>query len=299
MATKLDGILARMHDMGAENVRREFIGMIYGDPGAGKTHLAMGLAQKLRKGGDIILLDSSDGWVSLAGKDMLTKNARRLQVQKPDDLPLIANAIEKRQKGFENVSVVILDEGSSIANDILETVVRQRAGASESDVLPEIEGRDYGPAGQIFVSMISKFHRIEGLHLIIVAHNREKTEDGSIALVNRPMFPPLLLTNLMAKMHVVAFVTARRKADNTYVREVQAQPSATVRAKSRINDMQVKTGFGPFGTTITNWVVSDSFESDLAGEEAQAVVSEDEEETEIPDSDEIEDTDESADELDV
>ena len=281
MASKLDSILNRMKNVDDEVIERDLIAMIYGESGAGKTTLVAGLAQKLkRKGTKILLADSSDGWVSLENKKALTKDMILFPIGDPSDLPQIADAIEKKRKGFEKISVVIIDEGSSVAAEILEQVARMRAGSAPSDPLPEIEGKDYGPAGQVFLSMVAKFHRIKGLHVIVVAHNREKAEENNGPVINRPNFPPLLLTNLMGKMHVVAYVSARRTPKGEYVREVQSQPSALVRAKSRLAGLPVKTSFGDFVTKVSNWVGSEQFGPDVDGEEPQTAPVEDPEEQE-------------------
>jgi deoxyadenosine/deoxycytidine kinase len=287
---KIDNLLAKMSDMDSQTIRTDFLGMLYGPSGTGKTTLAMLLAQKLRGDGNVLYLDSSDGWVSLRNIPALMKNTSRFPIESSAELPALATALMKRQKGYENFNVVVIDEVSSIANEVLEAVVREATGTPTDQELPEIEGKHYLPMTRIVSSIIGQFHKVPNLHVILVAHDREKVDHRKVTVVS-PSFSPLLLKELQRRMHVTSYVTAEAKnvaGDLTYVREVQSQPTKLVEAKSRIGGMPVKTDFGTWTDIIAGWVHSDDMHTDINSPEPKVEIVDDEIPSEdIPLSDDI------------
>lgn len=287
---KIDSLLAKMTDMDSQSIRTDFLGMLYGPSGTGKTTLAMLLAQKLKGDGKILYLDSSDGWVSLRNIPALMKDTSRFGIESSAELPALANALLGRQKGYEDFSVVVIDEISSIANEVLEAVVREATGTPADQELPEIEGRHYLPMTRIMSSIVGQFHKVPNLHVILVAHDREKVDHRKVTVIT-PSFSPLLLKELQRRMHVTAYVTAEAKnvaGELTYVREVQSQPTKLVEAKSRIGGMPVKTDFGTWTDIIVGWAHSDEMQTDLNSPEPKVEVVDDSLPSEdIPLSDDI------------
>lgn len=275
--SKLNSLLNKMVDMDSQTIRTDFLGMVYGPPGTGKTTLAMLLAQKLREDGKVLYLDSSDGWVSLRNIPSLMKSTLRFPIESSAELPALATALLKREKGYEDISVVVIDEISSLANEVLESVVREATGTPADQELPDIEGRHYLPMTRIMSSIVGQFHKVPGLHVILVAHDREKVDHRKVTVVS-PSFSPLLLKELQRRMHVTAYVTAEAKnvaGELTYVREVQSQPTKLVEAKSRIGGMPVKTDFGTWTDIIVSWVNSDEMQTDLNSPEPKVEVVDD------------------------
>lgn len=294
---KIDSLLAKMTDMDSQSIRTDFLGMLYGPSGTGKTTLAMLLAQKLKGDGKILYLDSSDGWVSLRNIPALMKDTSRFGIESSAELPALANALLGRQKGYEDFSVVVIDEISSIANEVLEAVVREATGTPADQELPEIEGRHYLPMTRIMSSIVGQFHKVPNLHVILVAHDREKVDHRKVTVIT-PSFSPLLLKELQRRMHVTAYVTAEAKnvaGELTYVREVQSQPTKLVEAKSRIGGMPVKTDFGTWTDIIVGWAHSDEMQTDLNSPEPKVEVVDDSLPSEdIPLSDDIPEGDDDA-----
>lgn len=289
-------VLARMQRMAEEDIPTDFTGLIYGPIGSGKTILSMGLAQALADGGEILYLDSADGWVSLKEFPSLLENARRLRFQSLGDVAAIGEGLQRRMKGFENVKVVVIDEGSSIANEVLYDVVRDKHGVGKDAILPEIEGKDYGPMGQLYMAALNRIQSTEGVHLIVVAHDAQRKDHRNVELTY-PDFSPKLRKEVTKIMHVVGYVSSQIRgagANTNYVREVQCQPTALVAAKARF-EIPVKVDFGEFVGRITEWVGSDGMAADLAGPEPQVDAEEDELPTEgIPVADDYDEDDEPA-----
>jgi energy-coupling factor transporter ATP-binding protein EcfA2 len=282
MANSLATIMGRMQDLENQTVERKLFTVLYGPFGTGKTILAAGLAQKLMKqfGGRTLYLDSSDGWVSLdIWNGALKKGVTRYELSDSHDLAVIAGGLKSRTGKLKDVTVLIIDELSSIAEDVLENVVRDRAGVLKGVDLPEVEGKDYGPMTAIIGSIMRDLKRVPNLHVIVIAHDREQTLKNQ-SVMHRPSFSPLLNTAVQKVTHVTGYLSneiQNHAGKITYVRQIQSQPSALVAAKSRITDMPLKVDSVEWVNRINDWVASEEFLEDISGTEPAVEVYDDSE----------------------
>lgn len=251
-ATSPADLLKRMSDLELQTPDTNFIGMFYGPMGTGKTTLAVGLAQRLTKTGRILYLDSSDGWVSLNNFPDLKIGVTRLRYGSYDDIMGIAQSLQKRVKGFEDFDCIVIDEASTIAEGVLDEVIIDKHGS----VTEEAEGKDYRPMGQLVMAALNKLHQTEGLHIILVAHDKERPDHRKV-IITGPGFSPMLGKSIGKLMHVVGYVsntiTGSANAP-VYQYLIQCQPTKLIQAKCRIGGMPVSVEVGDAVEIIAGWV---------------------------------------------
>jgi hypothetical protein len=273
---KLDRLLGRMSDLEHQSVDKDLEALLYGPPGTGKTTLAMGLAQKLAAGRDIIYVDSADGWVSLEDFPGLLANTHRVAFEEYSDLMGLSGQLAlppaKRVKAFQqlDVAVIVLDELSSMADTVLDTVLRERLGTKDEDI-PDVvpEWSDYFPQKELIRKAVLAFHGIDGLHVISTAHAKEKVDHRKVK-VTRPDFPDKLLGELQKIMHVTGFVsseTGMKSGEVQYTRRIQIQPTALIEAKTRIRGLPYRMELPTFVRGVDEWINSGQIAADLAADE--------------------------------
>lgn len=234
-------------------VQRDFIGLNYGNSGVGKTLLTAAIAQELKGDGGILHLDSSDGFVTLEDWPEMMVDTDSYRVDDYRELPVIGDALLNRKKGFTDYTVCIMDEVSSWYTDMLHAWVREDEGLRPEDPIPEIEGKQYGPPTHALLDIVNKFHKTEGLHLLLVSHeqvrgNADKGTDRYAASL-----PPAFMRGINQRMHLVARVEAQIRSDG-YKRSVQTRPSRKVDAKSRISLLDVIEEFENVPGKIGEWI---------------------------------------------
>lgn len=262
-------LLERMTDAEHESIQTEFFGLFYGGKGVHKSTTAMGLAQKIRGEGEILFAASGNGFSGLDRFPSLKRNTMHLRMDDPRELYQLSKALRTRAKGYEDFTVIVLDDFDSWWMDTLHAFAREQAGTSEDEELPIIDWTWYGPPQQAMMNTVKNFYKTPGLHVIITAHDQGRPLKGEKGGPDR--FEPLLGTKLSAGIGHLAHLVGRfegRVKKNIQTKaveqivEVQIQPSRYVDAKSRLsNTNEIKLDSVTLVKKAAEWVLGGGIES--------------------------------------
>lgn len=294
--TPADKLLARMTDMEHQEIEKTFFGLFYGGKGVHKSTTAMGLAQKLRGDGQILFAASGNGFSGIDRFPALKRHTQHLRMDDPRELYQLSKALRTRAKGYEDFTVVILDDFDSWWQDTLHSFAREQAGTSEEEELPIIDWTWYGPPQQAMMNTVKNFYKTMGLHVIITCHEQGRPLKGEKGGPDR--FEPLLGTKLSAGIGHLAHLVGRfegRVKKNVQTKqvesvvEVQVQPSRYVDAKSRLsNTNEIKLDSVMLVKKAAEWVLGGGIETAPAKEQdvvADEPSDEDDEDFEVEDDD--------------
>lgn len=266
MSESFNDALARLSSSMASVAEKQprFRGCLWGPSGTGKTVLAAKIMQQIiaPKMG-ILYIDTSEGWVSLRNHENegLTKNTLHIPFTTIEDIRVIGTAIKNKVGKFAYIGGIILDEASSMAQMDTDRLfeVRKQTTAGTRNATDSLvpEWPDYHAALARFRTMNAELFDIEGLHVIMTAHQAEKKgRDGSVINLF-PSFSPKIAAKVKEPLHLVGFCTSqyRPEGDNVgYFREVQVHPTGLVDAKCRlpINTLRVPSEHLP--VIIHDWL---------------------------------------------
>lgn len=244
MATEKEQLQEFLNSMKAptEDIQN-VTGLIYGDNGSGKTVAAVQLAQAIRKwkGGKILFVDAVNAWRSLKNHPELHEDLIRVPYQGKSQLDILNKALQYRPAGFENISVVILDEMSSMADKDGDLVLATRAAKDDTKDPDVLTQPDMGATTERMRRTIIKLLQQE-VSVIFVSHVRQD-EDKSVGYkVTRPRFMPKFSGTIREGLDFVAFMSASPTNVNgtvEYLRTLQVHPTKTTIAKIRIGGLKL------------------------------------------------------------
>jgi hypothetical protein len=250
---------ANLQDL-EDNNERSLKALIYGPSGTGKTVQSVALAQAItRPEEQIIYCDSGNGWVSLENHPTLKRRVKRIQIGKITTLEGIGDVTSRKVGAFANVGAIIVDEYSTIVDNDLSFIVRERASKDETKDPDTPTQPDYNTSKNRGVKYANKLFLLDRVHVILVAHERQDKDSRNILKIS-PLFNPKLGARLREAVHLVAYMdmTNRRvEGDSTrreQVRTIQVHPSETVVAKTRIGGLEPVVNYKQLETGVKKWL---------------------------------------------
>lgn len=242
-------------------------GIIYGESGGGKTILALELAQRIRKmyGGKILFVDAVNAWRSVKNHPSLQEGLVRVPYKGKEQLDTIASALEYRPEGFEDITVVILDEMSSMTDKDGDVVLKARSAADSNKDPDVLTQPDMGATTERMRRTVGNLLKQTNVSIIFVSHQRDD-EDKNVGYKKiRPRFMPKFSGTIREALDFVVYMAAEPRGSGestTYSRTIQAHPTRTVVAKTRVGGLRVINSPEVFIDAVEKWLREDRPQED-------------------------------------
>jgi phage nucleotide-binding protein len=223
--------------------------LIYGDPGAGKTHLA-GTAQDVPDMANVHVFNIDGGIMTLASRgDIFATNIRSV-----DDLEQEFYKLVNKDPKYEGVKTVVIDNITELQTMALENLTMReyntRIKKNKNYSIDEVYLEDYGVAGKRLARILRGFRDLP-IHVIYIAHRKDKMRAGTNTLEeSKPNLTDKLSTAVMGYMDFVWYLYTAddivgndtdgyRTETNRYL---LTQPMNNFSAKTRGTDFASRIG---------------------------------------------------------
>lgn len=179
--------------------------LIYGDAGAGKTHLA-GTAQDVPNMADVHVFNIDGGIMTLASRGDIHATDIHSVSDLEQELFKIANGDPK----YKDTKTVVIDNITELQTLALETITsREYASRLKKDrnySIDEVYLEDYGVAGKQLARVLRGFRDLP-MHVIYIAHRKDKMRKGTNTLEeSKPSMTDKLATQIMGYMDFVWYL---------------------------------------------------------------------------------------------
>ena len=223
--------------------------LIYGDPGAGKTHLA-GTAQDVESMADVHVFNIDGGIMTLANRgDIHATNIHSI-----DELEQELFKIANHDKKFATTKTVVIDNITELQTLTLEGITSreytQRIKRDKNYTIDDVYLEDYKVGGARLARVLRGFRDLP-VNVIYIAHKKDKMRKGTNILESStPNLTDKLCTAIMGYMDFVWYLyTADEQVgdENTgfYTethRYLLTQPMNNYAAKTRGSEFAERIG---------------------------------------------------------
>lgn len=216
--------------------------LVYGDPGAGKTHFA-GTAQDVESMRNVHVFNIDGGLLTLASRG----DIRATDVRSVDDLENEFRKLVSGDPSYEGVSTVVIDNITELQTLCLEGITSaayaDRRKKDKTYTIDDVYIEDYGKAGKQLSRVLRGFRDLP-INVIYVAHRKDKMRKGtSILEATMPNMSDKLCTAIMGYMDFVWYLYTADKAQEapdgqvttSTERYLLTQPMNNYAAKTRGN----------------------------------------------------------------
>ena len=254
-----------------------FSGLLYGNYGTGKTVCAVATIKRINDSRNIqkgiIVVETGSGADSLINHPDLLPFVRRIQFESYEQIMTLAAMIRGQIGEFANYNGIVLDEFSSMVDQENNRVHQARIDLQLMTKSEESAGENlpgsapswpsYKIAGNRSAVLWGNLIKVQDLHIIATAHERDvKTTKGDIIRIE-PDITPASLKAIANEMHVIGRLEAHSVKTSvndplTYVREIQLSSTNFYVTKSRMNLGVDKFDVQYFPDAVANWLNSHS-----------------------------------------
>ncbi len=231
--TKLDEMDRLMFD---PTIGR-FKGLIYGDPGAGKTTLGASIGDS-----PLFIVADPAGYESLYNHPELGLGTRikTMKYAGISQLEFLADVFTDGGTSFDQFDTVQLDTMSNIASLDRDVVTKVKMKKKGNDFQWEDQQWPIYNENTLRVTTALLKLMLAPVNVVMTAHSMEKEINGR--QVTRPKFSPEIFAAISGQCSMIAYCTANESGVDTdgsvkYARRIQYHPTKSIVAKTRIGGL--------------------------------------------------------------
>lgn len=215
-----------------EDLFKYFRLLIYGDPDAGKTHLAA-TAQDHKELDPALHLSFEKGLLTVAYRD----NYDKKEIRTIDELENTYAMLKKDQESAKpHYKTVIMDNATELQNLDIDTVMREAKSSARDPSKVDIDvpsQREWGKIGKRLRRVVTGFRDLE-MHTIWTAWKGEWTEESSNITYIYPKLSGFMKKEFSGYFDVVGLLTSDKiNNGERLVHYLQVQGTKRVTAKWR------------------------------------------------------------------
>jgi hypothetical protein len=278
---RLDALMSSIFDLNEARKHITFKGLIYGDPGAGKTVLASSIGERV-----LFVVADPDGWQSLLNHPKLGLGTRitPMQYHGLSQLEALADAFTEGGTDFDQYDTVVLDTLSNIA-DLDKGVVIKEKQKKKGDSF-DFEDQQWPIYNQTSLRVKDALLKLflAPVNVVATAHAREvELKGGTVTTAGvkqlRPKFSPEIFAAINGYCSLIGYMTANEAGVDSdgsikYKRLIQYHPTRSIVAKTRIGGLPATEANPNLRAIVEAW--QEKGGQMLSHEEAEAEMEENE-----------------------
>lgn len=214
------------------NVEKKFRGMLYSDPGGGKTTLAGKIAMAL--GGDICLLSTDSAWTVLLNDPETAENVTKIDYDGLSQVRAIAQANIEGIEPYCSYKTLLWDTTSTGCNITLRKLVASKKLDDKHQIDPTVEGWPHYRMLECAVRDTVQILNKSNLHVIYTAHLRDPNDNDRAKkrFAIRPAMPEGSYKAIAQEVQLIGWLYQEKAG--TKKRKIQLEGTLQETAKSQI-----------------------------------------------------------------
>lgn len=243
-----------------------FKGILYGEPGVGKTVLGATIGKKV-----LFVAADPDGYQSLINHPELGLGTRikPMEYKGISQLEFLADAVVEGVRGFREFDTINIDTMSHVSGMDLDLVTKVNidkkgyvGGEKSLEKMKFDYERDmFGVYNQNALRVKGALQKLFSANVNIVAsaHSYQRKLRATNTERTEPLFPPAVLAAINANVSLMAYMTANEAGVDSdgsvkYHRQIQYHPTRTIMAKTRIGGLPTQEDDPDLKTIVDNWL---------------------------------------------